>query len=46
MCLIDDIAVVQAGLREKYQAFGWLNKAYEERFGFLSCLKCDRRLDP
>jgi len=40
-----DIAAVYVGLGEKDQAFEWLNKAYDERSGFLVYLKCDRRLD-
>jgi hypothetical protein len=41
-----DIAEVQSGLRNTDQVFEWLNKAYEERSGFLPYIKCDRRLDP
>jgi TolB-like protein len=40
-----DVAVVYMGLGEKARAFEWLNKAYEERSGFLVYIKCDRRFD-
>lgn len=40
-----DVAVVYIGLGEKEQALEWLNKAYEERSGFLVYIKCDRRFD-
>ena len=40
-----DIAAVYVGLGNRDQAFEWLNKAYEERSGFLPYIKCDRRFD-
>jgi len=40
-----DIAAVYIGLGNTDQAFEWLNKAYEERSGFLPYIKCDRRFN-
>ncbi len=40
-----DISVVYVGLGDKDQALLWLNKALEERSGFLVYIKCDRRFD-
>lgn len=37
------MALIYAGLGEKDQAFGWLNKAYEERTHWLVWLKLDPR---
>lgn len=41
-----DIAVIYAGLGDRDQAFGWLDKAVEQRSFWLSWLKLDPRLDP
>jgi serine/threonine protein kinase/tetratricopeptide (TPR) repeat protein len=38
-----DIAIVYVGLREKEQAFEWLDKAYEDRSFFLEWIKVDPR---
>jgi TolB-like protein/Tfp pilus assembly protein PilF len=40
-----DIALVQAGLGDKDQAFVWLEKAYEERAGALVNLQVEPRFD-
>jgi len=40
-----DIAVVYMGLGEVDQTLEWLNRAFEERSGFLIYIKCDRRFD-
>jgi DNA-binding winged helix-turn-helix (wHTH) protein/Flp pilus assembly protein TadD len=41
-----DMAVIYAGLQEKEQALAWLEKAYEERSGWLALwLKVDPRFD-
>jgi hypothetical protein len=40
-----DIAVVYAGLGERDQALAWLERAYQERCGFITVLKVDPRLD-
>jgi eukaryotic-like serine/threonine-protein kinase len=40
-----DIAIVHTGLGEKDQAFEWLQKAYEERTGWMAYLKVEPRLD-
>ena len=40
-----DIAAVYVGLGDKDRAFAWLDKAFEERSGFLIYIKCDRRFD-
>jgi TolB-like protein/Tfp pilus assembly protein PilF len=40
------VALVYAGLEDKRQAFGWLEKAYEERFNRLAYLKVDPLWDP
>jgi TolB-like protein/Tfp pilus assembly protein PilF len=40
-----EIGVVYAGLREPEQAFAWLERAYEERGGWIGYLKVDPRLD-
>ena len=40
-----EIAVIYAGLREPEQAFAWLEKAYEERGGWIGYFKVDPRLD-
>jgi TolB-like protein/DNA-binding winged helix-turn-helix (wHTH) protein/Flp pilus assembly protein TadD len=41
-----DFAILYAGLGEKDQAFGWLEKAYEERsFSLVMSLKAEPRLD-
>ena len=42
----DDIAIVYAGLDDKNRKFEWLNRAYEERAGFLLFVKQDPRLKP
>src|ERR1700730_13607742 len=39
------IAAIYAGLREKDQAFAWLEKAYEERSDGLVNLKVEQRFD-
>ena len=39
------IAAIYAGLREKDQAFAWLEKAYEERSDGLVNLRADQRFD-
>ncbi len=39
------IAVVYTGLGEKEQALAWLEKAYQERSGWLVWMKTDARLD-
>jgi TolB-like protein/Tfp pilus assembly protein PilF len=39
-------ALVYAGLEDKDQALGWLEKAYEERFNRLAYLKQDALWDP
>jgi tetratricopeptide (TPR) repeat protein len=41
-----DIAVIYAGLDDKERAFEWLNKAYEERAGFLIFVNSDPRFRP
>jgi TolB-like protein/Tfp pilus assembly protein PilF len=40
-----DLALVCTGLGRTDQAFDWLNKAYEERSGWLTYLKVEPRLD-
>jgi tetratricopeptide (TPR) repeat protein len=40
-----DIALVCAGMRDKDQALTWLEKAYEERNGWLGFLNVEPRLD-
>jgi serine/threonine protein kinase len=40
-----DVAMIYVGLDQKDQAFDWLQKAYQERFG-IRYLKVDPRLDP
>jgi hypothetical protein len=40
-----DLALVCAGLGRTDQAFDWLNKAYQERSGWLTYLKVEPRLD-
>jgi len=40
-----DIAVVYEGLGDDAKTFAWLDKACEERSGFLVYIKCDRRFD-
>lgn len=40
-----DIAIFYTGLGEKDRAFGWLEKAYEDRNGTLAWLKVDPKLD-
>jgi eukaryotic-like serine/threonine-protein kinase len=40
------IAVIYAGLDEKDQAFEWLNRAYEEKTGFLIFVNSDPRFKP
>ncbi len=40
------IAVIDAGLGDKEQAFDWLNRAYAERDNWLIYLKVEPRLDP
>jgi tetratricopeptide (TPR) repeat protein len=39
------VATIYIGLDEKKQAFGWLEKAYQERSVFLTWLKVDPNLD-
>jgi serine/threonine-protein kinase len=39
-------AVLHAGLGDHDAAFGWLERAYAQRDGFLTYLKVDPRLDP
>jgi eukaryotic-like serine/threonine-protein kinase len=39
------IATIFTGLGEKKQAFGWLERAYQERSAFLTWLKVDPNLD-
>ena len=41
-----DVAMIYVGLDQKDQAFDWLQKASEERSGWLRYLKVDPRLDP
>ncbi len=41
-----DIAVIYTGLDDKGRTFEWLNRAYEERSGFLVFLKQDPRFRP
>jgi tetratricopeptide (TPR) repeat protein len=41
-----DVAVIYAGLGDRDQAFGWLDKAVEQHSFWLSWLKLDPRLDP
>ena len=41
-----DVAVIYVGLDQNDQAFDWLQKACEERSGWLRYLKVDPRLDP
>ena len=41
-----DLAIVYAGLGERDQAIGQLNKAYEERAGWLINLKVEPLFDP
>ncbi len=40
-----EIAVIYTGLREPEQAFAWLERAYEERGGWIGYFKVDPRLD-
>jgi tetratricopeptide (TPR) repeat protein len=40
-----DIAVIYVGLRQKEQAFEWLEKAKKERSGWMAYLKIEPRLD-
>ena len=40
-----DIATIYAALGEKDQAFAWLEKAYEERSGWLAYLQVNPILD-
>jgi hypothetical protein len=39
------MAIIYVGLGKPDQAFGWLEKAYEERASYLIFLKMDPRLD-
>jgi tetratricopeptide (TPR) repeat protein len=39
------IAIVYAGLGEKDQAFAWLDRAYDDRSGYLTWLTTDPQLD-
>jgi DNA-binding winged helix-turn-helix (wHTH) protein/TolB-like protein/Flp pilus assembly protein TadD len=41
-----DIVVIYAGLGDRDQAFGWLDKAVEQHSFWLTWLKLDPRLDP
>ena len=41
-----DVAVIYVGLDQNDKAFDWLQKAYEERSGWLKYLKVDPRFDP
>jgi DNA-binding winged helix-turn-helix (wHTH) protein/TolB-like protein/Flp pilus assembly protein TadD len=41
-----DIAVIYAGLDDRDEAFGWLDKAVEQHSFWLTWLKLDPRLDP
>jgi tetratricopeptide (TPR) repeat protein len=41
-----DIAVIYTGLDDKGRTFEWLNRAYEERAGFVLFLKQDPRFKP
>jgi hypothetical protein len=41
-----DMALLFTGLRDKEEAFSWLNRACEERPGPLIYLKVEPRLDP
>ena len=40
-----NIAIVYAGLGDKGQAFAWLDRAYDERSGYLTWLTTDPQLD-
>lgn len=40
-----NLALVHAGLRQNDKAFGWLEKAYEERSGWMPYLGIEPRLD-
>lgn len=40
-----DLATVYIGLGDKDSAFMWLNKAYEERSGWLTYIAVEPRLD-
>ncbi len=40
-----NIAIVYAGLGDKDQAFAWLDRAFEERSGYLTWLTTDPQLD-
>lgn len=40
-----ETAVIYTGLREPEQAFAWLERAYEERGGWIGYIKVDPRLD-
>ena len=39
------IALIHAGLKERHEAFDWLEKAYQERSAHLALLKVDPRLE-
>jgi hypothetical protein len=39
------IAIVYAGLGDKDQAFAWLDRAYDDRSGYLTWLTTDPQLD-
>jgi len=39
------VALIYTGLGEEDQAFAWLQKAHEDRWGWLAYLKMDPRLD-
>lgn len=41
-----DLAAVYTALNDKDKAFEWLNKAYDNRSGFLPYLRVDRAYDP
>jgi len=41
-----NVATAYAALGEKDEAFKWLEKAYEDRIGYMVCLRLDFRLDP
>ena len=40
-----NIAIVYAGLGDKEQAFAWLERAFEERSGYLTWFTTDPQLD-
>src|SRR5450759_1086328 len=41
-----DIAILNAQLGQRDEAFTWLEKAYDERTAWMAQLSCDPRVDP